>query len=309
MPPTLDTEILNTFVMIADAGSFTHAGERVGRTQSAVSMQMKRLEDTIGRSLFRRSGRKVFLTADGEALLGYARRILSLNAEAIAAFRTPEMTGLVRIGIFDDLAERFLPHILARFAKTHPLVELEVYAEDSHPLCERIRKGELDLALVGNGHLFPNEGKIVLREELVWVTSVRHCVHERDPLPVALTERGCSWRNSAIHALQEAGRSFRVCYSGRNHAALVAPVKAGLAVSTLPLSSVRQGMRVLNEADGFLPLQVLEVTMVRNKDAAHPAIDALAQHVIASLATRTPAEQTPYGGMALPMGKRRSVAA
>ncbi|HHK73827.1 MAG TPA: LysR family transcriptional regulator [Rhizobiales bacterium] len=309
MLPTLDTEILQTFIAIADSGSFTRAGESVGRTQSAVSMQMKRLEEIIGRSLFRRAGRNVFLSADGEALLSYARRITSLNAEAIAAFRTPEMTGLVRIGIFDDLAERFLPHILARFAKTHPLVELEVYAEDSHPLCERLRKGELDLALVGNGHLFPGEGQIVLREELVWVTSSRHCTHEREPLPVALTERGCSWRISAVRALREAGRSFRVCYSGRNHAALVAPVKAGLAVSTLPLSSVRPGMRVLNEADGFMPLQMLEVTMIRNKTANHPAIDALAQHVIASLAARPPADQTPYGGLALPVGKRPHVTA
>jgi len=309
MPPTLDTEILQTFIAIADSGSFTRAGEHVGRTQSAVSMQMKRLEDRIGRTLFRRAGRNVFLSADGEALLSYARRITNLSAEAIAAFRTPEMTGLVRIGIFDDLAERFLPHILARFAKTHPLVELEVYAEDSHPLCERLRKGELDLALVGNGHLFPGEGQIVLREELVWVTSTRHCVHEREPLPVALTERGCSWRISAVRALREAGRSFRVCYSGRNHAALVAPVKAGLAVSTLPLSSVRAGMRVLNESDGFMPLQMLEVTMIRNKTANHPAIDALAQHVIASLAARPPADQTPYGGLALPVGKRPHIAA
>ncbi len=301
MNSTLDSEVLRTFVAIADSGSFTRAGENIGRTQSAVSMQMKRLEASIGRTLFRRIGRSVLLSADGEALLGYARRILNLHAEALAAFRTPEMAGLVRIGIFDDLAERFLPHILARFAKTHPLVELEVYSEDSLPLCERIRKGELDIALVGNGHVFSGEGQVVLREELVWVTSARHFVHEREPLPVATTERGCSWRNSAIRALEEAGRAFRICFSGRNHAALVAPVEAGLAVSTLPLSSVRPGMRVLNEADGFLPLETLEVTMVKGAGASHPAIEALARHVIASLASHPAKEQSPCGSLSGPV--------
>lgn len=308
MSNTIDSDILQTFAAIADTGGFTRAGERVGRTQSAVSMQMKRLEETVGRALFERDGRQVRLTADGESLLSYARRILRLQEEALAAFHTPEMSGHVRIGIFDDLAVRFLPRILARFAKTHPLVELDVYAEDSLPLAALYREGKLDIALLGSDHLQPGEGEIVMSEPLVWVTSSRHCVHEMDPVPVALTEYGCSWRRSAVRALQVAGRAFRICYSSRNHAGLVAPVEAGLAVSTLPYSSVREDMRILTSQDGFLPLQELHVKMLRKEESAHPAVDALVDHVRESLAAGSLVDTLPYGGLAMPAGKRATAA-
>lgn len=304
MSSTIDSDILLTFAAIADTGGFTRAGERVGRTQSAVSMQMKRLEETIGRSLFEREGRHVRLTADGESLLSYARKILRLHEEALAAFHAPEMSGLVRIGIFDDLAVRFLPRILARFAKTHPLIELDVYAEDSQPLSALYQQGRLDIALLGSDSMQPGEGEIVMSEPLVWVTSSRHCTHEMDPVPVALTEHGCSWRRSAVRALQGAGRSFRICYSSRNHAGLVAPVEAGLAVSTLPLSSVHADMRILTANDGFLPLQELHVKMLRKSGATHPAIDALVDHVRDSLASGSLADIPPYGGLTMPAGQR-----
>ena len=306
MSSTIDSDVLQTFTAIADSGGFTRAGKLVGRTQSAVSMQMKRLEETIGRPLFEREGRQVRLTADGESLLSYARKILRLHEEALSSFHAPEMSGLVRIGIFDDLAERFLPRILARFAKTHPLVELDVYAEDSRPLVGLYRQGRLDIALLGSENLQPGEGEIVMSEPLVWVTSSRHCTHEMDPVPVALTEHGCSWRRSAVRSLQRAGRNFRICYSSRNHAGLVAPVKAGLAVSTLPLSSVRADMRILTANEGFLPLQELHMKMLRKDTATHPAIDALVDHVRDSLAAGSLADMLPYGGLTMPAGKRAS---
>ena len=305
MPKMLDSDVLATLIAIADTGSFTRAGDMVGRTQSAVSMQMKRLEELIGRPLFAREGRNLHLTGDGERMLVHARRIVRMHHEALSHFLEPEMTGVVRIGIFDDLAERYLPVILSRFAKTHPLVELDVYAEDSHPLLKRFNDGWLDLALVGNERR--PDGEIVLREPLVWVTSGTHCTHEMDPLPVAMTEDGCSWRRSAIASLKAAGRAFRVCYTSRNHAGLVAPVAAGLAVSALPLSSVRRNMRILGESEGFGPLEDLEVVMLYVRTRCNPALEALADHVRASLASPALTDPLPYGGLATPRQQRLNV--
>ena len=142
---TLDTEQLKTLIAIADSGSFTRAAREVNRTQAAVSMQMRRLEETVGRSLFTKNGRSNRLTGDGEHLLEYARRIVALNNEAMTVLKEPELAGYVRIGTPDDYAERFLPRIFARFARTHPLVEIGIICDGSTALHERILADELDL--------------------------------------------------------------------------------------------------------------------------------------------------------------------
>jgi DNA-binding transcriptional LysR family regulator len=151
MIPNLDIDLLKTFLAISDAGSFTRAAEEVNKTQSAVSMQMKRLEELLGRPLFVRDGRASRFTPDGERLVEYARRLVSLNDEAVSTFKRPELTGTVRFGTPDDYADRFLPEILARFARTHPLVTVNVDCHETAALFERTRRGELDLSLVTFG--------------------------------------------------------------------------------------------------------------------------------------------------------------
>src|SRR3954468_9423472 len=151
MIPNLDIDLLKTFLAIADAGNFTRAAEEVNKTQSAVSMQMKRLEELIGRPLFARDGRGSRFTLDGERLIEYARRIVQLNDETVFPFTKPELTGTIRFGTPDDYADRFLPEILARFSRTHPLVTVDVECHLSSLLFEKTRKGEIDLALVTVG--------------------------------------------------------------------------------------------------------------------------------------------------------------
>ena len=146
MIPNLDIDLMKTFLAIADSGSFTRAAEDVHKTQSAVSMQMKRLEELLGRPLFARDGRASRLTADGERLIDYARRMVAINDEAVSAFTRPELTGTVRFGTPDDYADRFLPEILARFARTHPMVTVDVECVSSMTLYERTRRGVMDLA-------------------------------------------------------------------------------------------------------------------------------------------------------------------
>ena len=201
----LDVDLLKTFLAIADMGNFTRAAEEVHKTQSAVSMQMKRLEDIIGRPLFARDGRQSRFTADGERLIEYARRIVKLNDEAVSAFTKPELTGTLRFGTPDDYADRFLPEILARFSRTHPLVTVDVDCIISTELFERTRRGEIDLALVTVGcEVAPDE--IVRREPLVWVTSTRHSVHMLEPcrsrsrMPAANGARRCSTPSSETAA-------------------------------------------------------------------------------------------------------------
>src|SRR4051794_6930736 len=151
MIPNLDIDLLKTFLAIADMGNFTRAAEEVHKTQSAVSMQMKRLEEVIGRPLFARDGRHSRFTADGERLIEFARRIVKLNDEAVSAFTKPELTGTLRFGTPDDYADRFLPEILARFSRTHPLVTVDVECLNTVDLVERTRRSEMDLAIVTFG--------------------------------------------------------------------------------------------------------------------------------------------------------------
>ena len=151
MIPNLDVDLLKTFLAIADTGSFTRAAEEVHKTQSAVSMQMKRLEELLGRPLFARDGRASRFTSDGDRLVEYARRIATMNDEAVSAFTRPELTGTLRFGTPDDYADRFLPEILARFSRTHPLVTVDVECLSSTELFERTKRGEMELALVTFG--------------------------------------------------------------------------------------------------------------------------------------------------------------
>lgn len=278
----LDAEQLRTFVAIADHRSFTKAGELVCKTQSAVSMQMKRLEERIGRPLFARDGRGVRLTEDGERLLDHARRIVRLNAECLASFEDEALTGRVRLGVPDDYAERYLPEILARFSQTHPRAEVTVVCEPSPMLVDRIQAGDLDLAIVTHvERLGPAD--VVRIEQLLWVTSARHAVHEESPVPLALGRPTCAWRQAATAQLEAAGKAFRILYASWNSSAVGAAVTAGLAVSVLPESAVRSGMRVLGPSDGYPALATCKIAIMRNRRETTPLSEALAEEIKQSL--------------------------
>jgi DNA-binding transcriptional LysR family regulator len=280
MIPNLDVDLLKTFLAIADTGSFTRAAEEVHKTQSAVSMQMKRLEEVLGRPLFGRDGRAIRFTPDGERLIEYARRMVTLNDEAVSAFTQPELTGTVRFGTPDDYADRFLPEILARFSRTHPQVTVDVECISSTSLFERTRRGEMDLALVTFfGDIRTDEP--VRREPLVWITSARYSVHLLDMLPVASPD--CEWRKAALGALDRQKRKYRIAYASSNSNAISAVVMAGLAVGAVPELLVRPGMRVLSEKDGFPTIGTFEIGLVRKPGRPSSAVDALARHVTESL--------------------------
>ncbi|NLH81566.1 MAG: LysR family transcriptional regulator [Phyllobacteriaceae bacterium] len=282
MPATLDLDQLKTFVAIAETGSFTRAADRVAKTQSAVSMQMRRLEDRIGKPIFARDGRGSRLSEDGERLLVHARRLLRLNDETLAVFREAELSGRVRLGTPDDYADRFLPEILARFAASNPRAEVTVVCAPTPNLVEAITAGELDVAIITHVRE-KGPAEIIRREPLLWVGSQRHAAHELDPLPVALGRPTCDWRRAALEGLEAAGRRHRLLYVSWNSTAVGAAVLAGLAVSVLPESALRPGMRVLGEREGLPRLPMVEIGLVRSREPASTVVEALIGHVVSSL--------------------------
>src|ERR1700681_403217 len=193
MTALLDVDQLRTFIAIAESGSFTRAADVVHKNQSAVSMQMKRLEERLERQIFARDGRASKLTEDGERLLDYARRIIKLNVEALAAFNDKELSGRVRLGLPDDYADRYLPEIMARFSRAYPGVELTVMCHPSVELVDLIDANALDLAIVTDCAT-SRASKPFRRERLLWVTWSRHSAHLDTPLPLALGRATCGWR-------------------------------------------------------------------------------------------------------------------
>jgi DNA-binding transcriptional LysR family regulator len=282
MGAPLDLDQLHTFITIADTGSFTRAAGEVHRTQSAVSMQMRRLEDRIGKPLFEKDGRTNRLTEEGERLLSYARRMIRLNRETLAAFDDTSLAGQVRIGTPDDYADRFLPEIMARFSRSNPRVELSVICEPTINLAEHIRRGNLDIALVTQcDDVRPPE--IVRREQLLWVASANHLVHEEPVLPMAFGRPNCQWRRNATDVLNRMGREYRVLFTSWSANVITAAVLSGLAISVLPECALRPGMRVLGEADGFGALPEVKIGIMRGHSSQPEIVDALARHITESL--------------------------
>jgi DNA-binding transcriptional LysR family regulator len=275
--PSIDTEVLRTFVAIADQGGFTRAGELINRTQSAVSMQMKRLEeDVLQRKLFERDGRQVRLTPEGQVLLGYARRILKLHSEVFNTLREPHMVGLVRIGTPDDYVMRFLPGILKHFSKAYPLIQIELHCESSTVLMQR-----RDLALTVISREPGKEiGELLRTERMVWAAAPCFCVEEHDAVPLAVSGDDCLYTQWTRAALDACGRDYRLAYHSTNVAAIQAVVSAGLAAMICMESLVTDDLRVLGSDEGFPPLPSMNLHLLRNPHITSPITECLAEYIL-----------------------------
>ncbi len=285
MITNIPMELLRTFTAIADSGNFSRAADIVGRTQSAVSMQVKRLEEVIEKPLLTRDSRNIKLTADGRTLLNYARKILKLNEEALSVLKQPELSGGVSIGLPDDYATRFLPEILAGFSRTHPKVQVEVTCEPSNKLLEKMQRRELDLAMTTSATA-EIENCILLRQDpTVWVTSDQHCQHEHKPLPLALFPDECYCKNWILSALKQAGIEYRIAYTSPSMMGLTAAILAGLAVTAISQSIVPPGMRKLHPEEGFPSLPSAAFLLNRNPDSDNCVVNSLAEHIKKAFST------------------------
>jgi DNA-binding transcriptional LysR family regulator len=274
----LDLELLRSFVSVVDAGGFTRAGERVHRTQSTVSQQIKRLEEDVGQPLLNRSGKDVTPTEAGERLLSYARRLLALAEEARDVLTRPGNEGAVRLGVPEDFAAYRLAKLLAAFARSHPNVRLDVRSDQSIYLKRDLERGDLDLALFKRA-VGENGGIAVWPERVHWVTSKSHPVHSKTgSVPLIGFPTGCLYRARAIHALESAGRTWHMSYTSSSLAGIQAAVAAGMGLSILSEIAIQADHRVLTAKDGFKPIERTEVALVASPDAS-PATLRLADRL------------------------------
>lgn len=272
LPKTLDPELLRAFVAVVDCGGFSQAAGRLLRGQSAVSLQIKRLEEQLGIRLLERSPRHVRLTSGGELIIEQARRLLSLHEDLIAKAREPELAGTVRLGAPEDFATSRLPRILARFSRSHPRVALEVTCELTLDLLARFDGGGLDMALVKRDPAVALQGTRVWREQLVWVAGSREVAVPDQPLPLVCSPIPCVYRGRATAALDAAGLTWRVAYSCGSLAGSHAAVRAGLGVTVLPKDMVPADLVILDEdATGLPPLRDTEIALVCASTIPAPA--------------------------------------
>lgn len=278
----LQIDWLKCFVAVVDTGSLSSAAEEVYRSQSAVSMQIKKLEAAVGRQLLIRGPRHLQLTVDGQKLLGYARRMLDLHGEAKAAFHGEELTGRIRLGVPDDYAARYLTPALKRFSPRHGGVEIELNCEQSTALIPRVESGDLDLALVSRDHA--RRGTFLFHEPLVWVGSAQFELWRRDPLPIAVYEAASLARRNALNSIALQGRRYKVVYNSSSLAGQFAAVESGLAIAVLTRCSVPDHLQILGLEHGLGPLEPVEVGVYRSR-ASHnsKAVSSLRELLIRTL--------------------------
>ena len=274
----LDLDLLRSFVSVVDSGGFTRAGERVHRTQSTVSQQIKRLEDDLGQPLLNRTGKDVTPTEAGERLLSYARRLLSLAEEARDVLAGPSKEGAVRLGIPEDFAAYRLTKLLASFSRSRPGLRLDVRVDQSTYLRRDLERGELDLALFKRS-AGEKGGIAVWPERVHWVTSKTHPIDaEIRSVPLIGFPTGCLYRSRAIHAIESAGRAWHMAYTSSSLTGIQAAVAAGLGLSILSEIAIQADHRVLTAKDGFAPIDKTEVALVASPDAS-PATLRLADRL------------------------------
>lgn len=287
LPVAADLQIdwLRAFVAVVDAGSLTAAAPLVHRSASAVSMQIRKLEEAAGRPVLSRGPRHLELTPTGLELLGHARRMLALHGDAVAALHGPALSGQVRLGVPDDYAAPYLTPVLRSFAGRHGGVEILLDCEQSTTLIPKVQRGEIDLAIVSRDR--PGLGTLLFQEPLAWVGAAAYEAWRRDPLPVAVYEPASLARREALGALARCGRAHRVVYNSSSLAGQLAAVDSGLAVAVLTQCSVPPGLLVLGERQGLPPLGSMAVAVVRSKASRGSApVDALHEQLAGTLTRR-----------------------
>ncbi len=276
----LDTVALHCFLAIADTGSFTQAAKRVGRTQSALSQQMAKLEHHLGKPLLTR-GRTLSLTPEGEVFLGYARQIFALHHEAMDRFKEPELEGEVSFGVPEDFASAYLSQVLVEFSRRHPRILLNIRCDLTLNLFERFKNQEFDLVLVKMNRPgdFPN-GHEVWSELLKWVGDAT-VLRGPKPIPLVLSPRPCVYRSAAIHALEAAGRPWRLVFSSPSHAGTVAAVRAGMGLTVMPPTMIPDHLSAV-ENPSLPQLSDTHVSLLKHQ-ADNPAVNTFERFVLKTL--------------------------
>lgn len=285
MQRDLEIDLLRSFVAVAAHRNFTKAGTVVGRTQSAVSLQIKRLEEIIGKCLFDRSRNSVAITQTGETLLVFANRILNANDAALSHINRPSAEGLIRIGAPDDYATILLPPILALFSKENPLVQFEVTCDNASDLLPMLDSGELDLVIATH----PQDavaGTIARREPLHWVASADYVDDPDEKLSLVLFPNGCVCRDIALSTLNKTDRDWRVAYSTRSLALIEQAILAGSCVSVMEASTISPSLRIIDGMPGFPSLPEVVISVHLNSSANDEHVSSAGEFILVELGKR-----------------------
>lgn len=285
----LDMDVLRTLVTAQELGGFNRAADHIGRSQSAVSQQIRKLEEQVGEPLFHKQGRQLVLTDTGEVVLAYARRILDLNDEAVAAVRGRGADGQVRFGVPADFAENWLPIVLGCFKQAHPAVRVEAVVDRNRRLLERLDKGELDLVLaIGSGTR--SDANVLAPLSLVWigVASLKSVCPSGEPIPLAMYEPPCFFRNRALAALDQAGQPWRIAFTSPSLHGLWAAVEAGLGVTLRTAVGLPATLCVLDDGLPALAEPSLPVCLHDGGRALNPTLRSLQSAIIETVASNLP---------------------
>ena len=280
MPFHLDSISLKSFIAIAETGSFSKAASLVGRTQSALSLQMQKLEKNLGCELFDRGGRKATLTDQGEIFLGYARRIILLQLEVYSRLKEPEVEGEIRLGTPEDFATHYLPDVLAAFRKQHPRVQLNVDCDLTLNLMASFQQEKFDLILVKRDPQRVKGGTKVWREPLVWAGTTSW--QDQKPLPLVVSPKPCIYRARALAALDRAKIPWRISYVSPSLAGTLAAVKAGLGITVLPQNMLPNGIHSIRNELKLPQLADAEIALIK-REGISKAAEMLAVHIVHSL--------------------------
>ncbi|HUB91501.1 MAG TPA: LysR substrate-binding domain-containing protein [Dyella sp.] len=283
---TFDLDVMRSFVAGIELGSFAKAADRLGRSTSAVSAQLKKLQDQAGTPLLRKAGRGMVLTEAGELMLAYARRLLELNDEAASAVRGAQLEGRVRLGMQEDFGESVLPEVLGRFKRAHPRLRVEVHIARNAALMQALEGDRLDLALAWETEPRPLHGRHIRMLPMRWIDGDAWppAYADGEPVPLVVLEAPCLMRSAAIDALDRAGIAWRIAFTSASLAGTWAAVKAGLGISVRTPLGLPSELRALDAGETKLPaLPQLGLALYRSEAEPAPAVARLEALILQQL--------------------------
>lgn len=285
--PALDLDLVQCFLAVTESGGFTAAGRRLHLTQSAVSLKIQRLEALVGHSVFARTSRSLALTAEGELLLTYGRRLLALNHEMLDRISRAGDTGILRLGIMPQFGQQFLPALLSEFKRSHPQVELSVEVGMTGELLAGMEADRYDLVVGAAGFSTSgslHEDRVLLREKVAWVqSSAAPLKPGKEPLPLVLFPAPCGYRKTALDLLDRAGLPWRIVYSSSSLSSIQAAVQAGLGIGVLGKSSILPGMKAVAAKAGLPPMPDVAIAIYSRKSPSGALTGSFAAFLVAAI--------------------------
>lgn len=279
----LQTDLLRTFVTVVDLRNFTETGLVLGRTQPAISLQIKRLEDIAGVKLLKHKGKQIELTPDGHALLGYAREILRLNDRAVANLHQAKILGTLRIGLPIDYSVDYFQSIIAGFSRDNPEVQLDIRCDQSVQILSALHTDDIDFAIAITDSMPAPYVSIYWSERPVWTCARDYKIDPNQPVKLIAHPDGCHYRKRMIDALSSEGRDWHICFESPGIAALQRAVLEGMGVTALTNKTLQPGMRLLGAKEGFLSLSNIHIGLfykhINMSDAALKLIEQITQGV------------------------------